>query len=330
MTSAKPKVAFGLGVAAGLVAMFLLQQRTVERLRQENWELRQGTNLQVRSSSEYGSAASAQSDAPVPVSAATTAKRPSWREVESEDYREYISNMREMKIPDETIRDIVLADINKLYASRKSEVLKGTVRDEFWKPGGRGQFVDSDRLDALRELSTEKETVIKELLGLDIPQRDFTQASNDLESEMESKWPFLSEEKRAAVTQVTRAAHRNIPKSGLTSDEARNWREKYDESLRQALSTEEFEEYQLRDSGVSSRLRDQLLDFQPNEHEFRQLFGLVKDFGGSMETGYSQEQWKEVKLNDKKMFESESFRANANRILGPSRARELFEKVKLD
>jgi hypothetical protein len=329
MTSAKPKVAFGLGVAAGLVAMFLLQQQREYRLRQENWELRQQTNLLARSNSEYGSATSPHNDDPVPLRAASPAKRPSWREVESEDYREYISNMRELEIPDETIRDIVLADINKLYASRKSEVLKGTVRDEFWKPGGQGRFVGSDRMDALRELSTEKETVIKELLGLDIPQRDFAQPSDDLESEVEWKWPFLSEEKRAAVTQVEREARRNA-KRHSSIDEMRSWREQYEARLGPVLTPEEFEEYHLRNSGVSSRLRDQLADFQPNEQEFRQLFGLVKEFGGPMETSYSQEQWEQVRINDKKMFESESFRAKASKVLGDARAKDLLEKVKLN
>jgi hypothetical protein len=330
MNSAKPRVAFGLGVAAGMVAMFLVQQQRGDQLRQENLALRQQTNLLARSNNEYqGGAKSAQIENPVPIRGATPAKRPSWREVESEDYREYISNMREMEIPDETIRDIVLADINKLYASRKAEVLKGTVRDEFWRPGGQGRFIGEERIDALRNLSTEKEMVIKDLLGLEISQRDFALRSDDLESEMEWTWPFLSEDKRAAVTQVARAARRNVPQSGWSSEEMRTWQEQYEASLQQVLSPGEFGEYQLRHSGVSSRLRDQLADFQPSEQEFRQLFGLVKEFGRPMARSYSREQWEQVQINDKKMFESESFRAKANDILGVARARELIEKVKL-
>ena len=42
-----------------------------------------------------------------------------WRMVESEDYKKYIANLRAIGCPEETIRDIIIADVNKLFASRK-------------------------------------------------------------------------------------------------------------------------------------------------------------------------------------------------------------------
>ena len=41
-----------------------------------------------------------------------------WRSIESADYRTYIQNLRKAGCPEETIRDIIIADVNKLYASR--------------------------------------------------------------------------------------------------------------------------------------------------------------------------------------------------------------------
>src|SRR5687767_6195122 len=41
-----------------------------------------------------------------------------WGSVESDDYREYIANLRAIGCPEETIRDIIIADVNKLYAGR--------------------------------------------------------------------------------------------------------------------------------------------------------------------------------------------------------------------
>src|SRR6185295_13015383 len=39
-----------------------------------------------------------------------------WRQLESEDYRTYINRLRSIGCPEETIRDIVIADLEKLMA----------------------------------------------------------------------------------------------------------------------------------------------------------------------------------------------------------------------
>ena len=36
----------------------------------------------------------------------------SWREVESDDYPTYIANLRDIGCPEQTIRDIIIADVN--------------------------------------------------------------------------------------------------------------------------------------------------------------------------------------------------------------------------
>src|SRR4051812_35254703 len=42
-----------------------------------------------------------------------------WRLVESGDYKKYIANLRAIGCPEETIRDIIMADVTNLFASRK-------------------------------------------------------------------------------------------------------------------------------------------------------------------------------------------------------------------
>ena len=41
-----------------------------------------------------------------------------WSQLESEDYRAYIGRLRSIGCPEQTIRDIVIADIDKLLAPR--------------------------------------------------------------------------------------------------------------------------------------------------------------------------------------------------------------------
>src|SRR6266850_5923357 len=41
-----------------------------------------------------------------------------WRQLETEDYRAYIARLRAIGCPEQTIRDIVIADLDKLMAPR--------------------------------------------------------------------------------------------------------------------------------------------------------------------------------------------------------------------
>lgn len=43
-----------------------------------------------------------------------------WAELESTNYDTYIANLRDINCPEETIRDIILADVNKLYDERRA------------------------------------------------------------------------------------------------------------------------------------------------------------------------------------------------------------------
>jgi hypothetical protein len=43
-----------------------------------------------------------------------------WQEVESSDYRAYVANLREIGCPEQTIRDIIIADVNALYARKRA------------------------------------------------------------------------------------------------------------------------------------------------------------------------------------------------------------------
>src|SRR5687767_10320746 len=93
-----------------------------------------------------------------------------WRMVESEDYKKYIANLRNIGCPEETIRDIIVADVNKLFASRASR-LKPTEEFKFWKAGNtlfRG--LDEDRLKQQTALANEKKALLKELLGTDVEE----------------------------------------------------------------------------------------------------------------------------------------------------------------
>src|SRR5688572_6199434 len=91
-----------------------------------------------------------------------------WRMVESEDYRQYIANLRAIGCPEETIRDIIIADVNKLFASRVAALYPTPSDYKFWRVEDlEARKEQRDREQKRRALEREKQDLIKELLGVD-------------------------------------------------------------------------------------------------------------------------------------------------------------------
>ena len=59
-----------------------------------------------------------------------------WSQVEAADYQTYVENLRRIGCPEETIRDLVKQDLDKLYDQRKADILsKSPARKDYWKTG---------------------------------------------------------------------------------------------------------------------------------------------------------------------------------------------------
>ena len=46
-----------------------------------------------------------------------------WSQIEADDYQTYVENLRRIGCPEETIRDLVKQDLDKLYDQRKADIL---------------------------------------------------------------------------------------------------------------------------------------------------------------------------------------------------------------
>src|SRR5437016_1624793 len=56
----------------------------------------------------------------------------SWRELESRDYPTYIANLRDIGCPEQTIRDIIIADVNALFAQKRATEMV-TAESQWWR-----------------------------------------------------------------------------------------------------------------------------------------------------------------------------------------------------
>src|SRR5262245_59296578 len=94
-----------------------------------------------------------------------------WRQLESEDYRTYIERLRAIGCPEQTIRDLIIADIDQMLAPRLRAALPRREELQFWHPEEEELWNDVDHRGGLarqREVDFEKRAVILELLGVDL------------------------------------------------------------------------------------------------------------------------------------------------------------------
>jgi len=87
----------------------------------------------------------------------------SWRSVESDDYPTYVSNLREIGCPEQTIRDIIIADVNGLYTRRRAlEIV--TPEQQWWRTEPDSNVVQV-ATEKSRVLDDERRALLARLLG---------------------------------------------------------------------------------------------------------------------------------------------------------------------
>src|SRR5579859_6100055 len=87
----------------------------------------------------------------------------SWQEVESPDYPTYITNLRNIGCPEQTIRDIIIADVNALFARRRAMEL--VTPDQQWWRSEPDTNVLQVATEKSRVLEDERRALLTRLLG---------------------------------------------------------------------------------------------------------------------------------------------------------------------
>jgi hypothetical protein len=213
----------------------------------------------------------------------------SWAAIESTNYATYITNLHNFSVPDETVRDIIITDVAKLYARRRAALRRTAPPYRFWQTGedlDSGGRADPTLQGQLRELDKEQRTLIRELLGVDL-QTEMAKYWNGEDDTQERLYGFLPQQKREQLKEL-QDRYDDLQQEiyarskGLLLDEDQEQLKKLEKAkkaeLAQILTPEEQEEYYLRNSSTANSLRYQLSGFNPNEDEFRRIFRLQKTF----------------------------------------------------
>jgi hypothetical protein len=209
-----------------------------------------------------------------------------WSDLESEDYKEYIARLRAFGVPEKTIRDIILADIAKLYRPRLAALRPNTnpqANPKFWEnqSGFYSSYGDmsKEQREQMKVLQKEQKDLVETLLGKDVYAEIARESGYP--SAVERQFGSVPQEKRDKVTELTSAyqqARSDVyaKSEGYihqdTQAELKALQRKYRENLAAVLTPKELEDYSLRTSDVASNIRGQLGGFDPSEEEFRAIF----------------------------------------------------------
>ncbi len=216
----------------------------------------------------------------------------SWGTVESTDYLEYRDHLRAIGCPEQRIRDILIADVDALFAGRARDYV-APLQSRFWEIASKpreAEKVFKEHEAALDKMDDERERIFQELFNESNPHRSWRNSRRELtrNSAKNSHLDFLDEAKRAGVRTIQDElatalnTARNDQFTG-TLDEKRKQREAKERALRTAseekmqalLTPEELAEYKLRNSsGVAVR---QLARMTLSETEARQIAQAVAD-----------------------------------------------------
>ncbi|MDB6121974.1 MAG: hypothetical protein JWQ71_967 [Pedosphaera sp.] len=211
-----------------------------------------------------------------------------WHEVESPDYRAYIARLRAIACPEETIRDIIVADVDKLYAGKiKALRRESNKQSNYWEEKNWYESGGQDTWRQQRALEKEKKALLIALLGVD-PQKEKNKL-NGVPDYNEQMYSFLPEEKRQVVQDIQerfqdleQEVYRKY--KGYYGEEVqaetREIRKQRKAELAQLLTPYELDEYELRNSNVAQQMQWETRSFNADEQEFRKVFKVKQAFDG--------------------------------------------------
>ena len=230
-----------------------------------------------------------ESAVPVAPTIVTVTNNLSWSQLESEDYRAYIARLRSIGCPEQTIRDIIIADLDKLIAPKMQSIRGRRQELKYWHPEEEELANNTNQAEVKkqeREIDREKRKIIMELLGVDLVRERMKQVGQ--QDYYERRLGFLPEEKRDQVRQVLdkydeqeQALRQKEWEGGgaLSVADAANLklvRAQKQEEIAKLLSPAEQEQYELWLSPTANAVRHSIYGMEATEAEFQSIFKVRK------------------------------------------------------
>lgn len=214
-----------------------------------------------------------------------------WTQVESDDYRTYVARLRAIGVPEQTIRDILIADLDKLMAPTIAALHRSKSEIKYWETVEEEMLNDVDEREVARkerELEKQKQGILKELVGADLRRERLHQQGRD--DYYERRLSFLPDDRRSAVRDILEKyddAETRVRAKELDDGEAlslaeqqqlRSLRQQREAELKAALTPAEREQFELWMSPTANSVRFGFYGMQPTEQEFLAVYQARKAF----------------------------------------------------
>jgi hypothetical protein len=247
-----------------------------------------------------------------------------WNQLESTNYHEYVANLRKVGCPENTIRDIIVADLDHLYTIRIGAMHGSSP--EPWHNATRRRLHERTQATKRIELQAEKRALVKQLIGYEWDNHANELWNQDIGTAV--MLGFLPDEKAPKfmslvqaylqLSQDVKAAADDI----LIEEDRIRLSELYGNLRTEAtrlLTPSEFEEVELRvqAAGFLSGQDIQFYGVPISGSELRELVRFSKDYQDSFKEGFLSA--KELTPNEKNR-RKQRFEMQFRGLLGASRS----------
>ena len=215
-----------------------------------------------------------------------------WSKIYSKDFFQYVRNLRDARIPERILRDIVMAEIYRVYAQKWKDLNPIGADWNYWARGDPAiPQRDSSAYQSRLALMKERDEMIRNLFGSSTAFLDQEAVYGYSPSEkIEREIAFLPPEKLSAVREYLQESARaeqglmGQPLNDESASAIKNLEATRLADLASVLTPDEVEQYELRASPVAHGIRTQLGELELNENEFKQIYRIEKDFFKKMES----------------------------------------------
>ncbi|MCX6883466.1 MAG: hypothetical protein NTX27_00325 [Verrucomicrobia bacterium] len=325
---------FILGVGVLVVACFaglaIWQVLLLERAGLPSYDPQAGQSLMKPAVQSNSGIQNPAAPRPGPNRGAETNRSPfQWKQVEAEDYRSFLANLRKIGCPEQTIRDIISADLVQSFGPKRSEALAKRYEGfKYWSATQKDSAARAEFERKRREVDGEMNWAMKELLGEEyIPP---TTSQEWKLAELDQQLSFLTPEKRNAVrnlmigyTEIDQqvralASSQNLSESSADRLQILDSYDRKREELRNLLTPEEFQTVEMSTSWTADNLRRGAVKFNPTREEFQVLFQEWQTYDEMLARVYASGQHDPGTLQ-------EPLQENLRQRLGEQRAQEFWD-----
>lgn len=213
-----------------------------------------------------------------------------WSTLDTEDLRALVARLRASGFTPAVIRAIVGAKIELRFRSRMKELV-GTVNDApFWKADGMNGLNNTAFFESYNQIYRERSRLMREVLGDEYMSANageataaqqqqygnLSKAKIDLIARINDDYSEMAGQVRAATQGIMLPEDR--AKLALLEQEKRA-------DLAAILSPQELEDYLMRSSPITMRLRGALSMMDATEAEFRAIYAIHQPFAEQLFPG---------------------------------------------